>query len=55
MSTVGGSDGRNNVMTDTIEFYSPTNAYGAFSNFSTHAVRLDGLVYVGALLSGDKI
>jgi len=25
-----------------IEFYSPTNAYGAFSNFSKHAVRLDG-------------
>lgn len=25
-----------------IEFYSPTNAYGAFSNFSKHSVRLDG-------------
>lgn len=27
---------------EVIEFYSPSNAYGAFSNFSKHAVSLDG-------------
>lgn len=28
-----------------IEFYSPSNDYGAFSNFSKHAVKLDGKVW----------